>query len=250
MHQVATFPQSLSGNSLAQQTSYVSGACPAGELALHGGWAFTSTAAADVVYSRREGMGGWKIGLRHVGNLTLIVYVECLKNAPGASVVEVVSMLTLGSDSFVHFSDAACTGSMYPVGGGFSYSVGVGVADSFPTRGVLPGQWHAGFWNLGSGTGKIATVYGVCLTFAGVKASAWKKPDGSVTGAAPLTTTETCSQVGTSIVAGGFSGAASPPNQHIYTSAADPAENKWVVKGNVSGGGSLTLDVTTFCFQF
>jgi hypothetical protein len=89
--------------------------CPAGELALSGGWA--SSAAAPVYLSSRQG-NGWQVLANGSGAL-VHASVLCLQHDPSVSVTERTASVTVAAhahgDTF-----ALCTAGEWLAGGGFS----------------------------------------------------------------------------------------------------------------------------------
>jgi hypothetical protein len=166
VHQVAN-QATLSGTSAGP----VVATCPAGEIALSGGWSIPPHAGALVYLSGRHSAQSWSVYVRHGSSVDVTTYAECLANAPGATIVERVGYgsVSPGTDGFAH---ANCNAGEVVVGGGFASQTGVVVylSQISTTDGTTTNAWADGAKNLGATSGQLR-VYAECLTYANAHSS-------------------------------------------------------------------------------
>ncbi len=145
--------QTLSGSDVGPVTVN----CPAGEVALSGGWA---TSGFGNVYNSTRTSNGWQIYVNHSGNDLINAYVECLVNKSSAVVTQRLSQITVPAGATSQFSPVYCQPGETVVGGGFALSSTVYVVGMEAT--AANQGWSATFGNYGS-AGALANVYAICL---------------------------------------------------------------------------------------
>ena len=129
VHQV-TNQTILSGT----QTGPAPASCPSGEIALSGSWGIVNDATAKPLSSFRTSSQGWDVYVTHAATVTVKTYVECLKNAPGATIVErkVTGIVAPGGTKSLI---AQCNAGEVVVGGGFGAVAGLEVYNSTANSG-------------------------------------------------------------------------------------------------------------------
>jgi len=247
VHQVATWV-TISGAS----TAPVVVSCPAGELALSGGWLTSSSAGVKVLSAARSGNGGWAISIAHPNPITTILYVECLANALGATVSEVSSQASLptgqNADAFV---SVVCLLGTLRVGGGFTVSAGAHIVLS--TFNFAPSNaWAAKGLNDGGGSGKSVTARAECLKMpSGAPQLSLVQQTAASTGATTVSAAATC-PAGTYVSGGGFSEGTSNPAFRVYTNAVNVSQNLWRVSGINDAPSQFITQLTAYgiCVKF
>jgi hypothetical protein len=143
--------------------------CPAGELALSGGWTMSN---GTVLESRRHG-NGWDVIVSHDDNstppITLGVYVLCLRHAPaGAQVTERSASTTLSPQRYGQVS-VPCTNGELAVGGGFTgYSL---VVSALLADEAIPTAWTTSAYNYNPSASTTLWGFAECLTVSGAHRS-------------------------------------------------------------------------------
>ena len=156
VHQVVS-QATLSGTSVGP----VVATCPSGEFALSGGWSIPAHAGAFVSSSVRASVASWAVYVRHGSLLGVTVYVECLANAPGATVVERTAYVSVSPSSF-DFTYPSCHVGEALVGGGFYSQTGLVV---YAVGKFSQNRWWAAAKNFGATAGQFGG-YAECLSYA------------------------------------------------------------------------------------
>jgi hypothetical protein len=214
VHQVAS-QATLSGTSVGP----VVATCPSGEIALSGGWSIPAHAGALVYSSARASVGSWAVYIRHGSSLGVTVYVECLANASGATIVERTAFKSVSPGAF-DFTHATCNAGEAPVGGGFYSQTGVVVYGS--VLNTSPNGWGGAAMNFGATSGQFG-IYVECLTYPKAHSSqtTYGISDTDITpGNGGRAASPPCPR-GTYISGGGFDG---PPGV-FYGAAAEGSDS-------------------------
>jgi len=212
VHQVFQ-QQTLTGASVGPVTV----TCPAGEVALSGGWATNPSDGANaLVYnSSRAGAGGWNVYVQHAGSTLVTAYAMCLKNVSGASVAERFAGSLSVSPSTYGSKYASCTAGETLVGGGFASNNGLTLYN-FAASG---GAWGGYVYNH-TGSALPFSFYAECLTYAGSHSSLT-----SYVQATGHTVSNGCPS-GSYVSGGGF---AANQNSHVSTMSATSSGQAWEV---------------------
>jgi hypothetical protein len=229
VHQ-ALHQQTLTGTSPGPVTV----TCPAGEIALSGGWASNPSDGTNaLVYnSSRSGSGGWQIYVQHSGSTLVNAYAMCLKNASGASVVERFAGNLSVSPNTYGTKFASCNAGETLVGGGFAASNGTTLYN-FTASGS---SWGGYVWNH-TGSALPFNFYAECLTYSG--------SHSSFTGAAQAnghSTSPACPS-GSYVSGGGF---AANQNSHVFTMSATSSGQAW----DVYDTPASLLNAYAMCLSF
>jgi len=242
VHQVVSQAM-LSGTSVGP----VVATCPAGEIALSGGWSIPAHAGAFVSSSARSSMRSWAVYVRHGSSLGVTVYVECLANAPGATIVERTAFKLVSPGAF-DFTHATCNAGEAPVGGGFYSQTGVVVYGS--VLNTSPNGWGGAAKNFGATSGQFG-IYAECLTYPKAHSSqtAYGISDTDITaGNGGRAASPPCPS-GTYISGGGFDG---PPGVFYDTATEGSGSNTtWAVYDyNNTSGEDAYLSSWAVCLGF
>ena len=212
VHQVVSQAM-LSGSSVGP----VVATCPAGEIALSGGWSIPAHAGAFVSSSARSSVRSWAVYVRHGSSLGVTVYVECLANAPGATIVERAAYVSVAPGDFSGTVVDCNTGEVV-VGGGFYSQTGLVAyeSDGYYAQ-SHPTTWHGNAKNFGATSGQFG-IYAECLTFTNAHSSLASGQTGPALapGNGGRAASSTCPS-GTYISGGGFYG----PAGIFYDTAAE-----------------------------
>jgi hypothetical protein len=186
----------------ASSPTVVDLSCPAGELALSGGWLLPANASGTlIVRSARYGKlaGEWSLIIAHDSATTVTIYAECLRHAAGATIIERLSSVTVPANNYA-WTETPCAGGELLVGGGYFYlPYGLELynflrSNTDHTAWLGVGQNH-------TGSPITLTIYAECLTYAGASVSA-VDPNAYTLNAAVATAT--CPD-GTWVSGGGYS---------------------------------------------
>src|SRR5262249_41646817 len=142
--------------------------CPAGELALSGGWDFRSNdaALASVIQSWLIGTSTWEVWFHHAGGLTVEANVECLKNAPGATIGQHALSVSVPANS-LGGAGLSCPAGQGGGGGGFHAFGGQLEVTDF----LLFGPPGAVYANNHSASAARLDVFAECLQYPGAHSS-------------------------------------------------------------------------------
>jgi hypothetical protein len=219
VHQVLQ-QQTLTGTSVGPVTA----TCPAGELALSGGWGTNpSDGSNPVVYnSSRSGSGGWNVYVQHSGSTLVNAYALCLKNASGAAVAERYAGALSVSANTYGTKFASCNAGETLVGGGFASSSGLTLYN-FTASGA---SWGGYVWNH-TGSALPFSFYAECLTSSGSHSSFTGAGSGTGHAVSPA-----CPSGG--YVSGG--GFASNQNSPIFTMSASSGAQAWETNDTPASG--------------
>jgi hypothetical protein len=229
--------QTLSGSDVGPVTVN----CPAGEVALSGGWA---TSGFGSVYNSTHTGNGWEIYVNHSTSDLINVYVECLVNKSSATVTQRLAQINVPASTSSQDAFALCQPGETVVGGGFALS-GTNYLNGMQSTAVNQG-WLANFGNYGASSA-LANVYAMCLqgTYNVLR------PDGpanTVAGGSTGGSQATC-PAGYYVISGGFGISAAA---NVYNSS--PTNNGWETYISVLklfGGGIPSTVVThALCAQF
>jgi hypothetical protein len=212
--------QTLSGTSVGPVTV----TCPAGELALSGGWATSpSDGSNPIVYnSSRNGIGAWNVYVQHSGSTLVNAYAMCLKNASSAAVTERYAGALSVSANTYGTKFASCNAGETLVGGAFASSTGLTLYN-FTASGASWGGYV--FNHTGSPLG--FNFYAECLTSSGSHSSFTGAGSGTGHAASP-----TCPS-GSYVSGGGF---ASNQNSPIFTMSASSSAQAWEANDTPASG--------------
>jgi hypothetical protein len=135
--------------------------CPAGEIALSGGWAVLYTSGATILRSKRSGTRGWSVYVSYPSTVLVTVYAECLANASGATITERPAQVSVAPGATVDAYPTCTTGEVIG-GGGFALDANL-VLYVFTNRSDT--QW----WGMvvsRSANAALATIYAECLAYS------------------------------------------------------------------------------------
>jgi hypothetical protein len=136
----------------------VTATCPAGQIALGGGWA---TSGYGNVYNSSQSGNGWQVYVNNYGASDLVnAYVMCLVNQPGAVVTERLNQVSVPASSSSTDNLSYCQSNEILIGGGFALSSTIFLnSQEFNSTDKA---WRGNFSNYGS-TPALANVYAMCL---------------------------------------------------------------------------------------
>lgn len=183
VHQVVV-QQVVSGTSTAAQR--VIAACPAGELALNGGWIThpDDGTGVHINYSGTWDSSSWQVQVWVVsGASQVVVYVECLTNAPGATVADRTGSLLLVPPNSAGTASVSCNAGEVPVGAGYYFDHIHLLYSLVPED---PSAWAGAIWNTSSYSNYMG-FHAICLTLPGAhSAHTWvQSTSGSATADCP-----------------------------------------------------------------
>jgi hypothetical protein len=226
VHQVV-HQQTLTGSSVGPVTA----TCPAGEVALSGGWATSpSDGSNPVVYdSSRTGAGGWSVYVQHSGSTLVSAYAMCLKNASGATVAERFAGSLSVSPNTYGAKFASCNSGETLVGGGFASNIGLTLYNF-----MASGATWGGYVYNHTGSALPFSFYAECLTYSGSHSSLT-----AYTQATGHTVSNACPS-GSYVSGGGF---AANQNSQVFTMAAASSGQAW----EVSDTPALLLNAYAMC---
>jgi hypothetical protein len=263
VHEVVSFPgERFSGSGVGSATV----SCPAGELALSGGWVTTTGTVANVFESRRTGAGSWRVSIDYTDHTVLFAKLECLRSMPGAEIhadtfpikkgIIAPTSPLLGLPTSVLYQ-AGCNnaGLKEPglvVGAGFSADPGThfdqvnpeGKVDAYVDSSALPT----------TAPGDVLAE-AECLVDPSHRmhthaASSGAGVDSTTT---PVLDTATCPS-GMSVISGGFSAVPGPLDwsrpMRTTLSAAAGAQDQWQVRVSFLGKSPVHLTASALCAGF
>jgi hypothetical protein len=243
VHVVSTSRQVLAGD-----TTPTVATCPAGEVALSGG--FAAPAAGSVLASHRIG-NGWGIVVQAPtgSGVPVTASVACLADVPGATVQELSSSVTAASGAYTG-NHVDCPRSVSgAVGGGFSTSSPhVDFAYFYWDLGSMT-TWVTAVRNRGPSAATV-TVFAECLTAPGARLVGFGNYNNTIPQGGEQTITAECPTIPQGFLAtgGGFE-AASPaqpgnPQPTVRILGLAPASQTSGWSADLSAvGGTATVDV-------
>jgi hypothetical protein len=240
VHQVLS-QQTLNGSG----AGFVSVGCPAGEVALAGGYASNSSQAFVSTSDRGSpASNGWLLEVNHSTTTLVNVYVECLQNAPGATVTQRLADVSVPANSYAN-GYASCNPGEVLVGGGFtgvSGPTGIEIYN-FMANGAM--QWGGYAQNHTAFPGSI-TFYAECLTYSSAHSSFTLPPRQYAigTGASGAGNSPTCAS-GMYVSGGGF---ADDSFGTLYTMFVNGSS--WQVALQSSPGHANLLNAYAMCLGF
>jgi hypothetical protein len=225
----------LTGGSVGPVTA----TCPAGQVALGGGWA---TSGYGNVYNSSRSGNSWQVYVDNYGSSDLVnSYVMCLVNQPGAVVTQRLNQISVPGSSSSTDDFAFCLSNETLVGGGFALSSTIFLNEQ--ASNATDQAWHGNFSNYGS-SAALANIYAICLQghdpLLGPQGSATTVGVNSTGGSAA-----SCPS-GYSATGGGYSISSAAV---VYNSSPNP--NGWEAYIKVLGLGiPSTLTTTAQCVKF
>jgi hypothetical protein len=137
--------------------------CPAGEVALSGGWLID--AHGNVKASQRSG-NGWGISVLSVdgANVSVTTKVLCLGGVPGASAQEVSQLATANPKTGIRIT-ATCPAGSVVVGGGFVNDLTQ--IEFLDQSSDVASSWEGGFINNDPTISRMLSGQAECLTAPG-----------------------------------------------------------------------------------
>jgi hypothetical protein len=136
--------------------------CPAGELAVSGGWGVKYNSNATILRSKRSGTGSWSVYVSFPSTVLVTVYAECLANASGATITERLTQVSVASGGQVD-TYPTCNAGEVVGGGGFALDANL-VLIVFTTKSDT--QWWGSIISH-SANPALATIYAECLAYSG-----------------------------------------------------------------------------------
>lgn len=215
-------------------TTSVTATCPAGELALSGGWAQSSSDPGRILNSVRQSTNAWTVNFNEATSTTqsVTVYVECLKNASGSAITERNSGNVTVAPGTYGTKYISCNPGEVLVGGGYGLVADVNelTVYNFAASG---NAWGGYVWNHSS-YDRTMHFSAECLSYTGVTSSFVMSSTHSSGAIA------TCPS-GTYVSGGGF-----VSNQNSYTYSAKANGNGWQVYINPAVG----MNIYAMCLKF
>jgi hypothetical protein len=246
VHVVSTSRQVLAGDATPTVAT-----CPAGELALSGGWAVP--AAGSVLASQRMG-NGWGIVVQVPAgpSASVTARVACLAHVPSATVRQLSSSVTTANGPFT-ISHVDCPASVSgAVGGGFATSSSqLTFAYFFLDMGSTT-TWVMQDTHSGPGAA-TSTVLVECFTAPGVTFTGVGRYDTTIPQGGEQTITAVCPQGffagGGGVTLGPSSPGYPPHDVHLLSLAPATTARGW--SADLSPvGGDTTVDVYVTCLRF
>jgi hypothetical protein len=237
VHQVV-HQTTLSGTSVGP----VVATCPAGELALSGGWAIGHSSGAIIYNSTRSGAGGWAVYVSHSSSVLVNSYVECLRNASGATVTQRLTQVSVAAGS-TNGALAGCNAGEVLVGGGFALSPGLELYGFYANSAT---QWIGYAKNHSAGS-TLFNTYAQCLTYGGAHSSQTTYRQSSVTAGATGSTASDACPSGTAVSGGGF---ADSIDAFVYNTSAGGDGKTWAAYLYANGGRDELLNSYAMCLGF
>jgi hypothetical protein len=250
VHVVTTSRQVLAGD-----TTPTVATCPAGEVALSGGWEVP--ASGSVLASHRMG-NGWGIVVQAPtgSGVPVTASVACLAHVPGATVQEVSSSVTAASGAYAVNHVDCPSGASGAVGGGFSTSSPHLTFDDFFLIMGSETTWVMEYTNSGP-SATPSTVYVECLTAPGVALAGAGMYNTTIPQGSEQTITAVCPQgffAGGGGVIGVILGPGFPtsyPLQPVRLLSLAPTSTARGWSADLSPvGGATTVDVYVVCLRF
>jgi hypothetical protein len=241
VHQVVS-QATLSGTSVGP----VVATCPAGEIALSGGWAVAYNSGATIYRSARTGTGGWGVYVRHPATVGVTTYAECLSNASGASIAERVEYTSVGAHGFGR-TLPSCNAGEVLVGGGFALATGLELDSSEPNP-ALPMKWDGFSYNHGDSPASM-NGYAECLAYARAHSSQTSSGGATIADGARGGTTSPACPSGTYVSGGGY-GYATEATAFVYAMWASGSGTTWTADLYAYGGADATLNSYAMCLGF
>ena len=233
VHQVT-----LSGTDVGPVTA----SCPSGEIALSGGWATTNRSDLFVYNSSRSGTGGWQVYVSHSSPLLANAYVECLRNAAGATIVQRLTQVPVAPGD-INSATAACNAGEVLVGAGYALNNGLELYNFAPASAT---QWRGYARNHGTMTG-LLNIYVQCLTYGSAHNSTATVNFSSIAAGATGSTVSGACPSGSVVSGGGF---ADSEGAFIYTMSASGNGTTWTVYLYADGGRTEQLNSYAMCLAF
>jgi hypothetical protein len=239
VHLVSTSRQVLAGDVAPTVAT-----CPAGEVALSGGW--DVPAAGSVLASQRMG-NGWGIVVQATAGsgVSVTASVACLAHVAGTTVQELSSSVTLASGTSIYTHVDCPPGVSGAVGGGFATS-SPQLTFSYFFLDLSDTTWGMGVRNsrLSAAT---STVFVECLTASGVALTALGIYNTTIPQGGAQTITTVCPQG--FFASGGGLTFGSPHTVRILGLAPASDARGW--SADLSAvGGATTVDVMVRCLSF
>ncbi len=209
--------------------------CPAGQVALSGGWA---TGGSGTIYNSTRTANGWNVYVNHNGSELINAYAECLVNQPGAVVTQRLTQISVPAGATSQYGTSACHAGEVAVGGAFALSSSIYVNEMLPV-----GQsWEVNFGNSGSSS-ELANTYAICLqgtnTSNDPEGTATTVPTGGTGGSSATCPAGTYVSGGTFINNGGG---------NLYNFS--PTSNGWESYISNLIGSPKIIDTGAICVHF
>ncbi len=237
VHQVVSHA-TLSGTSVGP----VVATCPAGEIALSGGWVLSHSSGAAIARSTRTGKGSWAVYVNHPSSVTVTAYAECLANASGATIAERVAYVSLPARHAIRGS-VNCNPGEVVVGGGFATQTGVDVNDMSPYGAPATG-WGSEAENDGNSSA-YWLIYAECLTYRGVYGIEIASQPLHVAAGSTGSATSTACPTGMYVSGGGYTAFG-----FVYFMSASGNGTTWTVFLYANLGPDQTLYSKAICLGF
>lgn len=225
------------------QTGPAPASCPSGEIALSGGWGLVGDASAAPLSSFRTSTRGWDIYATHSATITVTTYVNCLKNASGASITErkETGIVPPGGTATII---AKCNAGEVVVGGGFGGPAGLEIYNNSANSGT---DWLGYVANHNGGS--ISSTYDVlaeCLTYPNASTSLTIGKQISVSnGTSNQVTSNTC-PTGQFVSGGGY---VYGQKASVYFIQASNSNTTVTAGLYANGGQNETLTVWADCLR-
>ena len=228
----------LSGTNVGPVTA----SCPSGEIALSGGWATSNRSDLFVYNSSRSGTGSWQVFVSHSSSLLTNTYVECLRNASGATIVQRLTQVPV-TPGGINSATASCNAGEVLVGGGYALNNGLELYNFSPASTT---QWRGYARNNGAATG-LLNIYAQCLTYGSAHNSMATVRFSSIAAGATGSTVSGACPSGSAVSGGGF---ADNEGAFIYTMSASGGGTTWTVYLYADGGRAEQLNSYAMCLGF
>ena len=220
----------------AGNVGHAAAACPAGSVAVAGGFAAGSN---TIVYTQsKEGNGWGAYAKNNSGSSQLLnVYAICLSNTAGSS-QQILKQITIPAGN-VGYDTAACPAGSIVTGGGF--------ASSADTEWVYNTSMNGNGWSAyaknNSGTSQLLNIYAICLSSAGGSTSSVLKQVTVASGG--IGRGEALCPGGTLVTGGGY---ALGTGLVVYNSSMSPDHTKWNAYATNTSGSSQLMNIYAICW--
>jgi hypothetical protein len=231
-------------------------ACPTGEVALAGGYASSpSHALVDTSDRGSPSSNGWLLSVQHDASTIVTVEVECLKDAPGATVTQRLKDVMAPAGALASGA-ASCNAGEVLVGGGFTGVSGPSGVEIYNFMASGGSQWGGYAFNHSAFAAPI-TFYAECLAYPGAHSNQTAVAQSSVPAGGAVTTRSHPCAGGTYVSGGGF---ADDEHATIYTMFVSDQgvqngqpiapDTTWGVQLQSAPGYSNLLNAYAMCLSF
>ncbi len=229
--------QVLTQVSIAAGTvGWADAACPAGSVAVSGGFAAGSNM---VVYTQSKQLNGWRVYAKNNSGSSQLLnaYAICLSNTAG-STQQILKQITVAAGD-IGYDTALCPAGSVVTGGGFASNPD---AHWIYNSSMNGNGWRAYARN-NTGLGQVLNIYAICLSGAGGSTSMVGE---QITVAAGNSAGGDAQCPAGKLVTGG--GYALGNNLVVYNSSLKSDHSKWNVFSRNTGGSGALMNIYAICW--